>query len=224
LLTLSYPESAETTDMPLLHINGRLVLFIHIPKTGGSSIETALAQHGPLLLAAGDTTRDLPCSPQHFHAALLKAMLPVDRIDYSFMVVRHPLDRMLSEYRWTTRKAGRWQSRLGFGSWLRAAAVLRRMNPYHRDNHLRPQKEFALPATEVFRFEDGLGQALQRALAKVGVAGEAALPHLKRSESTPIDIKQGDADFVQRMYRVDYQQYGYGLWPASPVLQGAATR
>jgi Sulfotransferase family len=206
--------------MPLLHINGRLVLFIHVPKTGGSSIETALEAHGPLLLAAGAPSRDLPCAPQHFHAALLKAVLPVERIDYSFMIVRHPLDRMLSEYRWTTRKARRWQSRFNFSSWLRLSAALRMANRYHRDNHLRPQWEFALPGTEVFRFEDGVEHALQRALARVGVASPARLDHLKRSETRSIHVKQGDAEFVRRMFRADYQHYGYGLWPeahAAPV-------
>jgi hypothetical protein len=208
--------------MPVLHINGRLVLFIHVPKTGGSSIERGLAQLGPLVLVGAAASRDLPCSPSHFHAPLLKAVMPVERVDYSFMFVRHPLDRMVSAYRYNTRKPRRWQSRLNFSSWLRVMTAMRSVRSYHRDNHLRAQHEFALDNTEVFRFEDGLEQGLRLALARVDVSTPVSLGHLKRSESKLFDIKKSDAEFVHRLYQADYQRYGYGLWPeARPALVSA---
>ena len=36
--------------MPVFAINGKSVLSIHVPKTGGTTVEKVLSQHGPMSL------------------------------------------------------------------------------------------------------------------------------------------------------------------------------
>ena len=88
--------------MPIYRINNRNVLFIHVPKTGGTSVERYLGlyaqpalhnQGAKLLRPVKDATFTPALAMQHFHAELLEAMFPPDFFDYAFMVVRHPAAR-----------------------------------------------------------------------------------------------------------------------------------
>ena len=186
--------------MPVAQINNKLILFIHIPKTGGSSIEKHLKKHSPLSLYGQMGPPTIPCSSRHFHGALLQDLFADTVFDWSFMVVRHPLRRLLSQYRYRardepltrstvadevcgsrasevgsigwiggersdapvrsiakhpahdrliaelstyqTRKPNPVRNNLPFSVWLRYVLARRRINPYYRDNHFRPQHEF----------------------------------------------------------------------------------
>ena len=55
--------------MPLCRILDRLVLFVHIPKAGGTSIERFLAASGQIALLHGRKIRGMNMTPQHIHAA-----------------------------------------------------------------------------------------------------------------------------------------------------------
>ena len=97
--------------MPAYRIRNKNVLFIHVPKTGGTTVESFLETHGKsslhnqgvkLLKPLSDSflTRSLPL--QHFHADLLVAMFAPDFFDYTFMIVRDPLERLTGMSRCST--------------------------------------------------------------------------------------------------------------------------
>jgi hypothetical protein len=93
--------------MPLI---GSGILFIHIPKCGGTSIEVAagLAEKYPTLGLSLTSTEPEPAKlfggglqhltiseiEQHYHHRLLEP------IKYSFSVVRDPVDRFVSHFLW----------------------------------------------------------------------------------------------------------------------------
>jgi hypothetical protein len=144
--------------MPIFTRARKRCLFIHIPKTGGTSVEHSLGKlgwqeqllvHGPL-----ENVRHFRISPQHFHGSLLDQIVSWDAIDLTLTLCRHPFERLKSEYY--------WQQNLGTApaerpeEWL--ALVLDRYaaDVAAFDNHLRPQLDF-LPARhpcEIFRLED----------------------------------------------------------------------
>ena len=114
--------------MPLLHSKAATVYYAHVPKAGGTSIEDYLiAQFGPLSLYDPYwTARSQPgwpqkfaCSDQHLVWADACALMesPPDLV---FGMVRDPLGRVISEYRFQSRhnrKMG-WLTRRGFSVWL----------------------------------------------------------------------------------------------------------
>ena len=111
--------------MPAYRISNKNVLFIHIPKTGGTTIEAFLSSHGPMSLhgrgekilrpyRSSRLSGHIPV--QHFDASLLEVMFDRSFFDYAFLVVREPVERLKSEYRFA-RELGRVEARLPFGAW-----------------------------------------------------------------------------------------------------------
>ncbi len=208
--------------MPVVEIKDRLVLFIHVPKTGGTTIEHHLAEAGPLSLKSPKPPKGVRCNEQHFHAELIEGLFAPTAFYYAFMVVRHPLSRLLSEYRWQTRKRRRLRSRLSFSLWLRYALACRRLDPYCYDNHLRPQAEFEIRGAEVFRWEDGLQNCFGRLTEQLGIAAPQQLETLKNSTVRPsIIVRESDIELVHQVYRQDFERYGYGRVPEVFALEEA---
>lgn len=86
--------------MPLLHSAMSVIFFAHIPKTGGSSLEHWLAGRGQLRLRGRTPLPGGRCTPQHMHAADYAPLLEGQLIDAEFAVLRDPVARMVSEYRY----------------------------------------------------------------------------------------------------------------------------
>src|SRR6476661_3118822 len=84
--------------------NDRAVLFVHVPKTGGSTIEKLFTESGWAM--RWQATRDsaprlfahLRVSPQHYHGALLQELVKPSSFDLTFLVVRDPVARFRSEF------------------------------------------------------------------------------------------------------------------------------
>ena len=57
--------------MPIFSKNETEILFIHIPKCAGTSVEKKLKSVYQHFNLHSCTMSELPCTPQHFHASLL---------------------------------------------------------------------------------------------------------------------------------------------------------
>src|SRR5699024_10078740 len=146
--------------MPIFRKGRTSVLFIHVPKTGGSSLENLFLSSGweVELLDRGMKRTFNPhrlCSPQHMHASMLANTLRLDTFDLTFMLVREPIALFRSELvmrnpslttAWS-REVEKCAQRL-----LRTSTT----DPHVADNHVRPQHEFYVPGTKVFQLESGL--------------------------------------------------------------------
>ena len=76
--------------MPIVRINGRTVLFIHVPKTGGTTIENWLMGKGEVSFLASNKPPTFGCSPQHFTFADFLYLFGRRSWDYAFTIVRDP--------------------------------------------------------------------------------------------------------------------------------------
>ncbi len=196
--------------MPLFRFDTALLLFIHVPKTGGSSIEAALRKMGgrPALLAA--TTQGYArCTPQHMQAEVLSAFVPEDFYDMRFAVVRDPQSRLVSEFK--MRRVGRKQrglAALSFSDWVAQTFKRYERNPYVFDNHIRPQSALIPERTEVFRLEDGLEAAVGTVARRLGRA-MPELPLIRQGTTDPVLVPAETARDIAAFYRDDYARFGY---------------
>jgi len=75
--------------------------FIHIPKTGGSSIEKAFNlfhRHNLFVPRHTEVIEGVKFSPQHLTHNLIEHECPFTKDWFSFTVVRNPYTKLLSEY------------------------------------------------------------------------------------------------------------------------------
>lgn len=163
--------------MPIARINGRLLNFVHIPKTGGSSIKSYLMAKGPLALYTREPSEWARTTPQHIHADIYSLLIPDEFCDVRFAVVRDPLARLISEFRYRAKRCLEPSTKhctlnddgtvcieshtlrkilVTFDDWVNMTFEEYRSDPYIYDNHIRPQSDFIDRDMKIFRFEYGL--------------------------------------------------------------------
>ncbi|PRY26828.1 sulfotransferase family protein [Aliiruegeria haliotis] len=198
--------------MPIFRINGKVILFLHIPKAGGTSIEEALAAHSSESFRMKLNTAGLPCVPQHFHGALIEDLFAADFFDYSFCVTRNPYARILSEYNYRMQhrhRPYRWFPAPSFELWLRSTLRTYRRNPYVYSNHIRPQVAFRIPGTRWFRLEDQLDALMEDLQRITKIPPARDIPHANPSRKKATTISDAAADLVHDFYRADFTEFGY---------------
>jgi len=213
--------------MPLFTKHGKTILFTHIPKTGGSSVTLFFQRNGfavDWFRSGWFDASKRESSPQHRHREAIVAALRRDAVacEYSFAIVRDPLDRLVSEYFHQCRSLDALSRQLtadGFASWVERVFAMNEENPVLFDNHIRPQLDFLLDDTEIFRFENGF-----RDLARFLHVGEpryrfgfdfADFPHwLKGHNRQAVDVRRATRDRIFRFYERDYARFYPGGGPS----------
>ncbi len=200
--------------MPLFEINGRRILFIHVPKNAGTSITCLLGRYSAPRLDGKLRIYGKTFRPRHLHGELLERMLHPGTVDYAFMVVRDPVARMVSEYLYQRRPGTsglRWQRLTGFDTWLDYSLWRSALDPSYWENHFRPQSAFACFGCEVFRLEDGMSVISERLSAVTGqlIGG---IPTLNSSPKAELTVSPRARSRILNRYRADFDQFGY---PAS---------
>lgn len=203
--------------MPLFTKGSRSVLFVHVPKTGGTSVEAALMDAGWQRFLYEDNPalvdRSL-CSPQHYHAPLLHATLRMDRIDAVFMIVRDPIARFRSEYAWQALGADEGAAAV-VEEWTRSAFKTYADDPFHLDNHLRPQVEFALDEGDIYRYEEGLDNIVADVNSRLRLDIWAPLERRHDSStagvlnSKDVEINGTVEALLRDVYADDFRLLGY---------------
>ncbi|PID77346.1 MAG: hypothetical protein CSB24_02025 [Deltaproteobacteria bacterium] len=207
--------------MPILLRDGMAVLFVHIPKCGGSSFLRGMANRGwreflSIRGMAADQLGFMHCSPQHMHAEMLKQIVCPKRFDRIVTLVREPFFRLMSEYAWQQKQG---ITTLAPGIWIEHTLSEFSRNPFVCDNHIRPQNEFLLDNSLIFKLEDdGVNQALDTVspLVKNGMALFFSVLKVsaKKCKQTK-KSRQIMADFTSKQeqicdfYREDYERLGY---------------
>lgn len=211
--------------MPSITLSDRLIWFAHCPKAGGTSVEKFMvATWGDAVghlhwgwdlwwRRGGWRVADPPNSPQHLTWQDARRVLPRSP-DAIFAVVRDPVARMASEYRWQRQgRRGTWLGRalacLPFPLWLRVMLTVAQKNPYAFDNHFRPQSEFVPDTATVFRLEDGLGPPLGWLNRISGGGGEPGPPPHAIPTRQKLPVAASDAALIGQVFASDYVRFGY---------------
>lgn len=197
--------------MPFIRYNGKQVLFVHIPKAGGTSVEHWMESIAPLRLFSIGVPNVSRCTPQHYRAQDILGMLGRDFFDLSVAIVRNPYDRIASEYRMQVQiaESGFWKKAPRFSEWLDENLEKFSRNRFHLDNHLRPQWEFVSTNVEIFRLEDGIQAPIARISEVLGVACPELIPHELKGAETEVEWDVPDRLRVQDVYYKDFELFGY---------------
>ncbi len=212
--------------MSLCRAGDRILFFAHVPKTGGSSVQDYLVRRfGPLWLhetgfhARQRRQPDIVQALPHLAAADAGLLLPPD-LAWSFAMVRDPVARLQSEYRFQSGVSR--ASRFPFPTWLRIVLRAAALDPRVYENHIRPQTDLVPAGAEVFRLEDGFDALVARLDAVTGTtAPQVGMGHLLRQERQPIPMFRQDVERILAFHAADYDRFGYprpdpAAWPADP--------
>ena len=146
--------------MPVFYKEGKTILFIHIPKTGGTFVEALFKRNGYEIefLAHGNNRGFLNTvmhiSPQHLHLNVLENIFDLSKFDFIFTVVRNPIDRFKSEYRMRNP-----DGKVPINAWGERVMERFETNPGYLDNHLRPQVDFINSHVHWYKLENKLDEA-----------------------------------------------------------------
>ena len=204
--------------MPLYRINGRTLLFTHIPKTGGSSVEASLRAQGSEALNdmayLHNKKNFSKCSAQHFHAPILNRLAPEGFVDANFAILRDPIARLKSEFRYRQwlktkypHKWGKWikGEPSEINEWVKLSLRGYEKNPFIYDNHLRPQSEFLRADTQTFRLENGLGAVFDWISQVMGTAVKPPSKTKLKSPDISAELSQDTEADVRSFYAADYE-------------------
>lgn len=216
--------------MPLARIGATQLFFVHVPKTGGTSIEAYLRAKGALALhGQGKGWSRAPL--QHLHREAWAEIVPPGAYDAGFAILRDPRARLISEFRMRAeplrpklrpaglvrlarnRAAGRptYLVRVGhkaeyldFDGWVERVFADYRRDPWTLSNHIRPQSAFIDPRHRLFRLEDGLEPVLRWIDAATGTPALAGAFHERRSYPLPIACSPETEAEIRAFYAEDH--------------------
>ena len=176
-------------------------IFIHINKTGGSSIELALR---------------IPLEHKTAREKIDEIGRRVWDRKLSFAVVRNPWDKVVSQFHYTvkTRQAGLGEKYIAFGDWVRAA--YRDRDPLYCDypSMFNPQRDWLvdeddqLAVNRILRFEN-LEKDFESLMVELGM--DTRLPHVKVSNRKSYREYYDDstAEIVADVFAPDLELFGY---------------
>lgn len=201
--------------MPLVFADDKKVFFAHVPKTGGTTVEDYLIRRfGRLTLLDRHKKDHVPgtgliTSATHLSALDLEELLP-EPLDYSFTMVRDPVARLQSEYRYQSEVSR--TTRASFATWLRVMLACLAREPRVYDNHIRPQSDLVPEGAEVFKLEEGGMEAMVRRLDEVlgSTAPEVRIASVNESKvRTRAALTKQDVAAIEDAYAVDYDRFGF---------------
>ncbi|CAJ1336801.1 unnamed protein product [Effrenium voratum] len=195
---------------PLLR---RKLMFIHITKTGGTAIEDWAKSKGIFwgrfhkqYAAVGRAG-----SPWHHPFPLLPAKLR-EQYDW-FMVVRHPVDRVMSEYYcpWTGTKSPERDTEHDLNLFVQKSLDGRRpLQP----GSFQPMSDYLDPSSvqHILHFES-LNLELPRLLAAYGIEFDG-MPHTNKAKGTKFSTKNlwvSTLEQIRRHYAQDFANFNYSM-------------
>ncbi len=210
--------------MPIFTRDDINVFYIHVPKTGGTHIESFFKKNGfSISEFSPGLIKFRKCTPQHMHAEQINQIFKLEIFNYTFMTVRNPIFRFRSEFimrefiiRNQNGNRDRGQSE-DINRWWKMIKKNYHENSFALDNHIRPQVEFYINGVDVYKQEDGFDEDWARNLeAKIGIKFEhLTIPRRKNTEKDfeeeikKIVLKDSTRKEIQSFYQQDYAFFNY---------------
>lgn len=194
--------------MPHIFTDQLSIQFIHIPKTGGTTIENWMSILGQLNAYQPKVASFMKCSPQHLTYEEIKLIIGY-KFDFVFTIVRNPYDRLESEYFFRTGHESD-ALKLGFSPWLLDQLEQYKKYKHFADNHFRPQTHFlSSEINKIYRLEDGMDNIINDIKELNGIANSDPIVSKNVSKRHHIHWSVEAINKVNRIYFDDFEQLNY---------------
>ena len=222
--------------MPLFRLNSDNkselnILFLHIPKCGGSTIEGYFNQLNCQTFFKGEykpLKGLIKAESQHFTYKVLEEILNIDDVDFIFSIVRNPFARLASEFRYRNGQIALVSEakKMGFkniiykdpAEWVVNVLLSQMRYPHVLGNHLVPMHEYIGPEVKnIYYIEHGMNSIITDIEIQVGVSFSDQ--DCMRLNSTAIDpgqvtdeeriIRENflSCNLVAKFYEKDFQLF-----------------
>lgn len=181
------------------------IVFIHIPKTGGTSVETMLN------LNELKSLKKVCPSPQHMTGLSLRKRIGTQlwKRCFRFTIVRNPYTRILSEFNW----GGSAIQTDNFMEFLNRVQTIVQKNKCYskfKYDHFLPQYKYLenVRIHYVGKFEDfeGVIRHIEKRTGK-----KVARVHAQKGTRTTkkLELTQQEKDIIYSIYKKDFEMFGY---------------
>ncbi|MDP2537248.1 sulfotransferase family 2 domain-containing protein [Alteromonas stellipolaris] len=202
--------------MPLFLNEKKSVLFLHIPKTGGTTVESWLTSTNCFKsqLFYEKKLEDIMVTPQHFgYETASKLIGDFDDSElYKFAIVRNPFDRLVSEFFYRLKLHhlyfGKSPERF-FSCWVIHVLNQAKKKPSILDNHLRPQTYFTSSDVDIFKFENGFKTILTEVAKTICVDPPKVIDSHKVGVKKEVYWSSTAVDLVKNYYASDFENFNY---------------
>jgi hypothetical protein len=202
-------------------------VFVHIPKTGGTSIEKVLNPEMDAVSKISDVDLFVGWSDEFkiwMQHATMQQMNDLHREDltthFKFGFVRNPWDRAVSDYLWLLRDAKEISGRHTFYDYLMSRGYFRKIfknygSIDYRGDHILPQVDFLFDKNGnslvdfIGKTED-FEQDVNFVCDKIGIQRQE-LPYEKKSDRKQYLHYYSNAtkEIVAEKYAKDIEHFGY---------------
>lgn len=167
-------------------------IFIHIPKTGGKSIQSALADN-------------IQTIGHHKTAAQIKSSIDYWNDVYTFSIIRNPWDRMVSTYHFKLKKRDKKVIDRSFNEWI--LDVLCKEKPSTQCDYL--MKDGKIIVDFVARFEN-FSSDFKKICSKIGVQKKLLHKNSTDHKKYVHYYSNKSKDAVGELFKDEIEKFGYG--------------
>lgn len=193
-------------------------LFIHIPKTAGTSVEHFFEKlNCKTFLAPKDykfIRNYLKVAPTHYDFQQIDKIFDLNKI-YSFSIVRNPIDRTISIYNWLKKNSAKSErfEEMGIEEFCEHLFKIDPKIEPQLFTMIKPQYNFiSKDIVKVFKLESGLDKILTEVLNDVGLIldGSSKIPFLNKSDKTNnLHINKNTNRLIEKYYEKDFLNFNY---------------
>ena len=190
-------------------------IFIHIPKTAGTSIEHYISEKERFILffrGISSSNRSM----HHYTALELQKMIPkYFKEYYKFSIVRNPYDRLLSEYYWTPIKDVGYKNGKSKDEFLKYVSYVIKNKLYFNNiynDHFLPQYLFVMNkkkqiiVNHLFKYED-LNYVIEFIKKKLNI--KCNFPYLNKSKDEKEYWNEEQKEIIYELFKNDFIFFGY---------------
>lgn len=192
--------------MPISH--ELKTVFIHVPKTGGQSISKMLG------IPKGTPRNYYWEGLTHLRLSAIRDRENIEGY-YTFMFVRNPYDKILSEYNWRMKNRHAitynepTREYMEFSEYMET--LLERwdkLTPHWREKaHIVPQWMFYEDGMDVFKYEQ-FSEECEKIKARLGLNVETPRVNVGHYSTAHTDRT---IDIVNELYKEDFERFDYNM-------------